>query len=121
MKGIVTMEDILEEIVGKIQDEYDSEDEELILQLEENTYLVKGQTSIKEINRELSLDLPSNGNYTTIAGFFLNEFRKIPQKGDILNYKGHKFVVAEMLERFIAQIRIEIRQHKKLHYRRNIS
>lgn len=121
MKGIVTMEDILEEIVGKIQDEYDSEDEELILQLEENTYLVKGQTSIKEIKRELSLDLPSNGNYTTIAGFFLNESRKIPQKGDILNYKGHKFVVAEMFKRFIAQIRIEIKHHKKLHDRGNIS
>jgi putative hemolysin len=56
--------------------------------------------------------LPPNGDYTTLAGFFLNEFRRIPQKGDILIYKGHKFVVEEMLKRFIAQIRIEIRQTK---------
>ena len=110
MKGIVTMEDILEEIVGEIQDEYDPEVEELITQLEKNTYLVKGKTSIKELNQELALDLPSNGDYTTLAGFFLNEFRRIPQKGDILNYKGHKFIVEEMLKRFIALIRIEIRQ-----------
>jgi len=110
MKGIVTMEDILEEIVGEIQDEYDPEVEELITQLEKNTYLVKGKTSIKELNQELVLDLPSSGNYTTLAGFFLNEFRRIPQKGDILNYKDHKFIVEEMLKRFIALIRIEIRQ-----------
>jgi putative hemolysin len=113
MKGIVTMEDILEEIVGEIQDEYDPEVEELITQLEENTYLVKGQTPIKELNQELSLDLPSNGDYTTLAGFFLNEFRRIPKKGDTVNYGGHKFVVEEMLKRFIAHIRIEIRRDEK--------
>jgi putative hemolysin len=112
MKGIVTMEDILEEIVGEIQDEYDPEAEELILQLEKNTFMVKGQTCIKELNQRLSLDLPSRREYTTLAGFLLNEFRRIPQKGDILNYKGHKLVVEKMLKRFIALIRIEIRQIK---------
>ncbi len=113
MKGIVTMEDILEVIVGEIQDEYDHEVEELISQLEKNTFMVKGQTSIKELNQRLSLDLPLTGEYTTLAGFLLNEFRSVPQKGDILNYKGHKFVVEKMLKRFIAQIRIEIRPDKK--------
>jgi putative hemolysin len=112
MKGIVTMEDILEEIVGEIQDEYDPEAEELILQSQKNTFMVKGQTCIKELNQRLSLDLPSKGEYTTLAGFFLNEFRRIPRKGDIVNYKGHKLVVEKMLKRFIALIRIEIRQTK---------
>ena len=58
------------------------------------------------------MDLPSRGEYTTLAGFLLNEFRRIPQKGDILNYKGHKLVVEKMLKRFIALIWIEIRQIK---------
>lgn len=113
MKGIVTMEDILEEIVGEIQDEYDPEVEELITKLEKNAYIVKGQTSIKELNQRLSLDLPSKGEYTTLAGFFLTEFRSIPQKGDILNYKGHKLVVEKMLKRHITLIRIEVRQDEK--------
>ena len=113
MKGIVTMEDILEEIVGEIQDEYDPEIEELISQLEKNTFMVKGQTSIKELNQRLSLDLPLTGEYTTLAGFLLNEFRSVPQKGDILNYKGHKLIVEKMLQQFIAQIRIEIRPDGK--------
>jgi len=110
MKGIVTIEDIIEEIVGEIRDEYDSEDEELIKKLDDNTYLAKGQISIKELNQELSLDLPSNRDYTTLAGFFLNKIRRFPKKGDILNYKGHKFVVEKMLKRYIALVRIESRQ-----------
>lgn len=113
MKGIVTMEDILEVIVGDIQDEYDPEVEELIFQLEKNTFIVKGQTSIKELNQRLLLDFPSNGEYTTLAGFLLKEFRSVPQKGDILNYKGHKLVVEKMTKRFIAQIRIELRHDEK--------
>jgi CBS domain containing-hemolysin-like protein len=60
------------------------------------------------------LDLPSKGEYTTLAGFLLNEFRSIPQKGDTLYYKNHKFVVEKMLKRFIALIRIEVRQDKKI-------
>jgi len=108
VKGIVTMEDILEEIVGEIRDEYDPEVEELILKVEENTYLVKGQTSITKLNQRLAIDLPSNDRYSTLAGFLLNEFRRIPQEGDILSYKGLKLVVEKMSKRFIALIRIEI-------------
>jgi magnesium and cobalt transporter len=113
MRGIVTMEDILEEIVGEIRDEYDTEAEELIVQLKKNTFMVKGQTSIKELNQRLSLDLPSREEYTTIGGFLLNEFRSIPHKGDTVYYKNHKFVVEKMLKRLIALVRIEVRPNEK--------
>lgn len=110
MEGIVTLEDIIEEIIGEIQDEYDKEAEEWISQLEENIYIVKGIASVKEVNQILPLKLPEKAEYTTLAGFFLYEFGRIPKEGDIVNYKGHKFMVEKMNKRHINLIRVVLEQ-----------
>jgi len=65
------------------------------------------------LNQRLGIDLPTNDRYTTLAGFLLEEFRRIPKEGDTFNYKGHKLVVKKMSKRFIALIWVEIRQEKK--------
>jgi len=83
MEGIVTLEDIIEEIIGEIQDEYDTEAEEWISQLEDNIYIVKGIASVKEVNQILPLNLREKPEYTTLAGFFLYEFGRIPKEGDV--------------------------------------
>lgn len=106
MEGIVTLEDIIEEIIGEIQDEYDKEAEEWISQLEENIYIVKGIASVKEVNQILPLKLPEKVEYTTLAGFFLYEFGRIPKEGDVVNYKGHKFMIEKMNKRHINLIRV---------------
>jgi len=106
MEGIVTLEDIIEEIIGEIQDEYDTEAEEWISQLEDNIYIVKGIASVKEVNQILPLNLREKPEYTTLAGFFLYEFGRIPKEGDVVNYKGHKFMVEKMNKRHINLIRV---------------
>ena len=107
VEGIVTLEDIIEEIVGEIQDEHDGLSEEWYTRPDERVFLVKGSASIKEINRILPLKLPERGDYTTVAGFFLYEFGRIPQEKDSLDYDGFKFVVEKMVKRHIGLIRIE--------------
>ncbi len=108
MEGIVTLEDIIEEIVGEIQDEYDREQEDKILRISEFRYSVQGDTPVKDVNQQLALSIRETGAFSTIAGFLLKEFGKIPKKGDVLDYKNIKFVVDRMANRRISRIQISI-------------
>jgi putative hemolysin len=113
MEGIVAFEDIIEEIVGEIKDEYDSKAEEWYSQVDEKTYTIKGSASVKEINRILALQLPEKGEYTTLAGFFLYEFGRIPHEKDSLEFKGHRLIVEKMNKRHISLIQLSLIQSKK--------
>jgi putative hemolysin len=106
MEGIVTLEDIIEEIVGEIQDEYDVEVEDWVKKINDNVFLVKGNSPIKDVNQRLSLELPEKIEYTTLAGFLLSEFGKIPHEKDVLLYKEQKFIVEKMNKRHISLIKV---------------
>ncbi len=67
---------------------------------------MRGNAQIKEVNLRIPLELPEGSSYTTIAGFFLNEFGKIPKEGDELRFRGYQFVVDKMNKRHISLIRI---------------
>lgn len=102
--GIITMEDLLEFIVGNIQDEYDNEEEE-ISQVNENTFTVEGTTPIYEVADMLETELPE-GEYDTIGGLLLDKLGYIPESDDnpTVIIEGHSFTVLSVEDRRIDKI-----------------
>jgi CBS domain containing-hemolysin-like protein len=107
--GILTREDIFEQIVGDIEDEDDPE-KKLIRVLAPDRWIVKARTSIAELNEELHLDLPE-GDYDTIGGFLLRQFSRIPEPGDELFFDTREaqlhFVIRDSSRRRIESVSIE--------------
>lgn len=105
--GIVTIEDLLEEIVGNIQDEYDDEDEEII-EVNETTFTFEGTTEIEELEDLLGIEFP-DGEYDTIGGFIMAELGRIPEEDETpeVEYGGCKFRVNGVSERRITTITAE--------------
>ncbi len=106
LEGIVTLEDIIEEIVGEIQDEYDGKVEDWFHPEGQNVFVVKGKASIKELCQRLPLCLPQAAGFTTLAGFLLLKFGRIPHEKDAVEFRGHRFVVEKMNRRQISLVRI---------------
>lgn len=106
--GIVTLEDIVEAIVGNIQDEYDNEDEE-ISKINETTFTIDGMTNLEEVAELTGTELPE-GSYDTVAGFIIKELGLLPEEGKTyeVNYKNLKLTVLSVDERRIDKVRVEI-------------
>ncbi len=116
VEGIVTLEDILEEIVGEIRDESDDlSEEEWLEKKEEEAYLLRGRAPIKEIKERLGIDLPENKEYTTLAGFLLFHFGRLPQEKEHLDYGPYRFTVEKIIRRHLSLIKIELKEREKDH------
>ncbi|CCV65357.1 CBS/transporter-associated domain protein [Paracholeplasma brassicae] len=108
-QGIVTIEDLIEEIFGDIYDEYDEEETD-VRQVEPNKYVINGLISIEELNEELNLDIPIHDDYDTIAGYILSHIGYIPEKEDkiVVKYQNLTFEVIQMDEKRIDEIMLTI-------------
>lgn len=102
--GVITLEDILEEVVGEIEDEYDK-GIRLWRKIAENEYLINPKIDIEKINEELRLGIPE-GDYDTLSGFLLSEVGSIPKVGDEISYKNHKFIVTKASLRSIEEVKL---------------
>lgn len=107
--GLVTMEDLLEELVGEIWDEYDDVKEEFV-QLDENTFLISGDANVYDVMEELDCGFKNfESEYNTISGWTLEMMEHIPQVGESFTFRNLTVVVEEMDEQRITKLRV-IRQ-----------
>ena len=104
IEGIVTLEDLLEEIVGEINDEYDEEVRAQIIE-DNGTYVLDGMLAVRDANRRFNLRLPEEAGYTTLAGFMLAQSGRLLMPGEIVEYEGASFTVERVDRRRIRRIR----------------
>ena len=104
LQGIITMEDVIEEVFGQIYDEHDYTHNK-ITKNSENEYIIDGSLSIRDVNRELGWNLPE-AEATTIAGFVINEMKKIPNQGEFITMDNLKIVVKKKTQNRIKTLSV---------------
>jgi CBS domain containing-hemolysin-like protein len=105
--GIVTMEDILEEILGEIEDEYDN-DEFLEKQVSQNEYLLSGRLEIDYINEKYKLNIPVSDEYETLAGYILHHHESIPALEEKILIAPYVFYIQQASENRIEKVRLKV-------------
>lgn len=105
LQGLITLEDILEEIVGEIADEFDGDDADQIEATSDGAYLVEGAMTIRDLNRAHDWSLPDE-EANTVAGLVIHEAQMIPVEGQVFSFHGFRFEVLEKAENRIATLKI---------------
>lgn len=108
VSGLVTIEDVLEEIVGEIVDEYDKELVEGIVKVGAGSFTVLGRVHVDELNDRLALQLPEEDEYDTIGGYIFSKLGHIPSEGETVEGNGVRLTVTKATTRKIEAVRLEI-------------
>ncbi|HZH35376.1 MAG TPA: hemolysin family protein [Pyrinomonadaceae bacterium] len=107
VEGIITLEDLLEEIVGDISDEHDEEVNEQIVENADGSFILDGGLAVRDLNKRLDLHVPESDAYTTIAGFLMSEAGQVLDAGESVPFNGHIFRIEKVDKRRIVQVRME--------------
>jgi putative hemolysin len=105
VSGLVTIEDLLEEIVGEIRDEYDIESP--VIQLSDGTMLIDASISLKDLKEDYHIQLPESPEYETLGGFLMTALQKIPQSGDTVETEEKRIRIVEMVGQRISKVKLE--------------
>jgi putative hemolysin len=105
ISGLVTIEDLLEEIVGEIRDEHDIESP--VITLSDGTLLIDASISLKDLKEDYQIILPESPEYETLGGFLMTTLQKIPQTGDMVEIEGKRIHIVEMVGQRISKVKLE--------------
>jgi len=108
--GVVTFESILEELVGEIQDEFDSEEDQIRALRAPHTYRVSGLTPIHDLEEALGVEV-ENDDVSTFGGLITGELGRIPARGDTLSLAGMRITIDEVDERRVIAVRVVVCSH----------
>ncbi|HPY77103.1 MAG TPA: hemolysin family protein [Anaerohalosphaeraceae bacterium] len=105
--GLISIEDILEELVGEITDEYELSVPETFKRIDENTVDVDARTNIEDVNSELEIELPEEEDYETLGGFVFSYLGYIPKQGESFEYKDLKLTITQAEPRSVRRVKIQ--------------
>ncbi len=110
--GIITVEDIIEELFGEIEDEHDGDEKLVEKQISENTYLFSARLDVEYLNQEYKLTISEDDSYGTLGGFIVNSTKEIPQKGDEIRIDQYLFVIEEATNTKIEVVKMSVFQQE---------
>jgi len=108
--GIITIEDIVEELFGEIEDEHDSDEELTEEELEDGVYLFSTRLDVEYLNQTYKLNIPESDSYGTLGGFIVDSTKEIPQKGDIISIGNYHFIIEEATNKKIELVKMTIKE-----------
>jgi putative hemolysin len=108
--GIITIEDIVEELFGEIEDEHDSDEELTENELEDGVYIFSTRLDVEYLNQTYKLDIPESDSYGTLGGFIVDTTKEIPQKGDAISIGIYHFIIEEATNKKIELVKMTIKE-----------
>jgi putative hemolysin len=108
--GIITIEDIVEELFGEIEDEHDSEEELIEKELGDDTYLFSARFDVEYLNQTYKLHIPERDSYGTLGGFIVDFTKEIPQKGAVITIGNFHFIIEEATNKKIELVKMAVRE-----------
>lgn len=107
--GIVTLEDIMEELVGEIQDEHDTE-EAIVVEKRPGTYIVRTESTIADVNDFLPIHISESPDYDTVSGFINTIFGRIPNAGEMMDFGEYEYTILRRGKKTVELVKMQVQK-----------